>query len=244
MIVNPSKTEVVIFGKTDLSNTEINFAGTMVNTSTNMKALGITLNYNLKWDTQVNTAISRSQARLSLLRKIRPYITIRQFLTIATSQIFSTAYYASAVWLNQTLSYKLWKRMESFHYRVMRVGCNDFRARKKRKVIDSLCQRATPVMWSKYISASMAIKITRDMEPKLLYEDVLKNMTTVRRKPDNGRFFDTSRRKIGKHAFANRLIHLNNLDFSWLNKPMSNDSIRTSLKQHLNFDFQPSLKKS
>ena len=95
-----------------------------------MKALGITLLNNLSWEQHLSNIIPKSQTKLSLLKKIRPYITLEQFLTIATSQIFSTTYYASAVWLNCTLTHKLKKRIDSFHYRVIRVACNNFKGNK------------------------------------------------------------------------------------------------------------------
>lgn len=236
MVVNPSKTEVVIFGKNELE-TIVRFAGIPVRSSQTMKALGITIQSNLKWNTQVSNVINKAQAKLSLLRKIRKYLTVEQFLVIATSQIYSGAYYASQVWLNCTLSAKLWKKMNSLHYRIMRVACNDFKARKKKEVIDSLCKRATPKMWSDYASSSLAMKILRDETPKLLYECLLNNTRTERRRQRHRRFFDLSRVLIGRHSFANRLLCMNDIEQPWCNPFPNNDAIRILLKDHLNFDF-------
>ncbi len=237
MVVNPSKTEIVIFGKKPPEDVMVNFAGSQVKTSQNMKALGIHLMNNLKWDLHLKEALHKSSAKLALIRKIRPYITMEQFLTVATSQVFSTLYYASTVWLNSTLSCSLFKRIDSFHYRVMRVACNDFKGRRKRKVIDALCKRATPRMWSSYISASTAIKIIRENSPLLIANRINGNMTTNRRRPRNGRLFDASSRSIGKHSFSNRLLHLNDLEEPWLYPSPSDDPLRRILKKHFNFNF-------
>jgi hypothetical protein len=237
MVVNKSKTEVVIFDK-DPIITEITFAGTEVKSVSQMKALGVILAHNLKWDQHLNTILPKSNAKLSLLRKIRPVITQSQFLQIATSQVLSTTYYAAPVWLNSTLGCGLWKKIESLHYRIMRVACNDFKRRRRRKEIDIQCKRATPKMWSYYVSASTAMKIIRDAEPKLLARTIETNMVTERRRPRNGRFFDSSRVMIGRHQFSNRLGHLNSIPDPWLYPSPSNDSIRTMLKRHLNFDFK------
>ena len=237
MVVNTSKTEAVIFGKNDNSNTTVCFAGTDIKTGTTMKALGVTLQSDLKWDGHLASVIPKSQSKLSLLRKIRPLLTMEQFLTISTSQVFSTAYYATPVWLNCTLSSKLWKKITSFHYRVMRVACRDFKARKKRILIDKQCKRATPKMWGDYISASTAIKITRDSEPRLLADDIRSNWTIEKRRA-NPRFFDDSIRQPGRHIFSNRLKHLNDLQNPWHHPPPSNDIIRVLLKKHFNFDFE------
>jgi hypothetical protein len=236
MVVNPSKTEAVIFGSKE-NGIEINFAGTPIRTTATMKALGVLLESNLKWDAHLKNVVSKSQTKLSLVRKIRPYITCPQFLQIATCQIFSTLYYASPVWLNHTLSYHLQKRIDSFHYRVMRVAVNDFKGRRKRKDIDQQCKRATPRMWSSYITASLAMKILRDDKPKLLADSIRTSMTVERRRPRNGRFFDTSRRRAGRQRFCNRLKHLNDIDVPWLYPTPTNDSIRVLLKKHFNFDF-------
>jgi len=217
--------------------TEVNFAGTVIQTTVKMKALGLILAHYLKWDKHINATLPKTNSKLSLTRKIRPLLTRDQYLSVATSQIFSTMYYAAPVWLNCTLGHKLWKKIDSFHYRVMRVAIQDFKGKKKRKVIDSLCKRATPRMWSNYISASTAIKIIRDKEPKRLLDSINTSMVIERRRPRNGRFFDGSRLLVGKHQFKNRLTHLSQIQDPWLYPTPSNDSIRTILKRHLNFSF-------
>ena len=51
-----------------------------------------------------------------------------------------------------------------------------------------------------------------------------------------GRFFDTSKLRVGKHTFGNRRVHLNNLDPPWLFKPLLNDSVWKMLKDFLDFE--------
>lgn len=236
MVVNTTKTELLMFGTRDLM--KVTFDGSELETTKSLKALGVIISNDLSWNEHLDSIIPKSQAKLSLLRKIRPWLSMGQFLQIATSQVFSTAYYASTVWLNDTLSYKYWKKVESFHYRVMRVACNDFKGRRKRKLIDAQCKRATPRMWSQYISTSMVMKILRDDVPSILANSILGNMVTERRRPRHGRFFDCSKKRIGKHSFANRLTHLNNLIEPWLYPSPSDASIRTMLKTFFNFDFK------
>ncbi len=215
MVVNPMKTEVVIFGKGNLANIELIFANNRIKTSESLKALSITMSGDLKWDQHLAVQLPKSHAKLSLLKKIQNTLTSEQFIKIATSQVFSTIYYASPVWLNTTLSSKLWKKVTSFHYRVMRVACNDHKARKKRIVIDSICKRATPRMWSDYITASIAMKIIRDQAPLKLANTIRDSMTIERRKPSNPRFFDSSRIRHGRHSFANRLKHFSDISLPW-----------------------------
>jgi hypothetical protein len=104
MVVNPSKTEIVIFGRKPPTKVEIDFAGSKVISTDSMKALGITITNDLSWEKHLTNTIYKSQSKLSLLRKIRPFITKDQFLKIATCQIFGTLYYAAPVWLNVTIT--------------------------------------------------------------------------------------------------------------------------------------------
>jgi hypothetical protein len=237
MVVNKAKTEIMFLDKVFTPQT-VCFAGISIESTKHMKALGITISHDLKWNEHLRILLPKAHAKLSLLRKVRPVLTRDQFIQIATSQIFSTTYYAAPVWLNQTLGSKEWKRMDSFHYRVMRVAINDFKRNKKRKVIDSLCKRATPKMWSNYISASTALKIVRDLLPSRLATSINETMVTERRRPRNGRFFDNSKLRVGRHSFANRLGHLNDISGPWLYPTPSDDAIRTLLKRHFNFDFK------
>jgi hypothetical protein len=111
-----------------------------------------------------------------------------QFLQVSSSQIFGMMYYAAPLWLNQMLGHKLWRELESLHYRILRVECNDFKRTKKKQVIDSLCKRATPRMWSNYAVSLIAMKIIRDEEPTRLHEAIINNMVIERRKPRQGHF--------------------------------------------------------
>jgi hypothetical protein len=237
MVVNRSKTEAMIFGK-DLVTADLDFAGTKITTSDKIKALGVIISHNFAWDAQVINQCNRANVKLSLMRKIRRNLTMVQFLQIASSQIFGMLYYAAPLWLNSTLGHKLWRKLESLHYRVLRVACNDFKRTKKKQVIDSLCKRATPRMWSRYAVASIAIKILRDEQPIRLRDAIISNMVIERRKQRQGRFFDASRLKIGRQSISNRLLCLNDITEPWMYPFGSNDCIRTLLKRQFNFDFK------
>ncbi len=65
MIVNKSKTEAVLFGKA-AEIIDVKFAGTTISTTTKMKALGLILSHNLKWDNHINAMMPKSNAKLSL----------------------------------------------------------------------------------------------------------------------------------------------------------------------------------
>ena len=92
-------------------------------------------------------------------------------------------------------------------------------------------------MWSDYITASTAIKITRDQAPRGLANSIQDSMAIEQRKPRNPRFFDTSRIQQARHSFKNRLKFLSDIELPWYDPCPANDAIRTLPQDHLNFQF-------
>jgi len=234
MCVNETKTEVILFDKKKPKTAIFDINGTQVESKPQMKALGVTFQSDLKWDSHVETIINKVNPRLALLKKIRKNMTVEQFLTVASSQIFSIMYYASQVWLNKTLSAKLWGKLKSLHYRILRAATRDFKRKVSKLTLDKQCKRATPSMWSSYSTCSLAIKILRDRYPKRLEATLRSQLYHNARTPLKGKIYDSSRGKIGRHRLANRLDDLTDLEW---NRPWTDDGLRIFLKDKLNFDF-------
>jgi len=235
MAVNPSKTEVIVFNKIPI-RAPFSIDGTMVESGVTMKALGITWQHDLKWTTHLEQISRRLSPKLSMLKKIRKNLDLQQFLKIATSQLFSVLYYASQLWMNETLCATGWKKLRSIHYRILRAAVRDFKQRKSKIELDATCKRVTPKIWSSYSTASLVIKIKRDRSPNYLHETIQETLYTTRRQPDRAKFYDNSRGKIGKHRLSNRLMTMNDLP-AWMDKMMTDDAIRIFLKKHFNFSF-------
>jgi len=233
MIVNSAKTEIMALEKEQI---EFDVDGEKIISKKSMKALGLTFQSDLKWNVHVEAVLSKIRTKLALLRKIRKDLDLDQYLKIATSQLYSQMYYASPVWLNETLGSDQWKKLRSMHYRILRAGTRDFKQRTSKKVLDVQCKRATPKMWSHYSTNTIAIKILRDRSPLYLFNLIMETYYAERRKPDHAKFFDNSRGKIGKHRLCNRLNNLDNLP-GWFDKDLNDHAIRKLLKDYLDFDF-------
>jgi len=199
MVVNSPKTEIVLFKKGGPSFELFEVDGEEIRSKETLKALGITFQSNLKWNTHVNETILKASRRLSMIKKITKSFTKEQFLKFATSQIFSQVYYASQVWLNETLTSDLWQKLKALHYRVLRATQRDFKRKIPKATLDRVCKRATPKMWSSYSTASLVIKILRDCSPINIHDQITGNLYSERRKPNRGRFYNNSRGKIGLH---------------------------------------------
>jgi len=156
-------------------------------------------------------------------------------MKVLTCQYYGKCFYGCLVWLNGTNGFMDLRKLNALHYRALRVAKNNFKKKISRADLDVL-GRARPSVWAQYLLASSAIKaITRGNPPTLAME-CKRNMFCERRGSDKPRFYDDSRRKVGKQAVRSRLNFMNDLPFDWL-AGQSNDNIRRQLKKHFGFGF-------
>ncbi len=196
-----------------------------------MKALGIMLDCNLKWDHQVSHVIKTSAWKLAVLQKLRNKFNTSQFLQILTTQFFSKMLYASQVWLTSSTSRRLWKRIESLHYKAVRVAVRDHKRRINREKLDEKSKRASPKQWSKYSIASIVIKILRDKIPSGLHTILNETLYEEKRHPGLGKFYDNSKGKIGKQKLGNNIQFMSAIKSPWNGENWNDDKIRIELKK-------------
>jgi hypothetical protein len=230
MKVNQDKTEVIVFSKKGQIVCEFDIAGTMVQSGTKMKALGVIFDNNLSWQAHVESNIKAASWKLAVLRKIRNKFTFKQFTQILTSQFFSKLYYCSQVWLTSATKRKLWNSINSIHYRAVRVAVHDHKQRINREKLDLKCSRASPKQWSKYAIANTVIKVIRDRLPCELFATLHETLYEERRKPGFGHFYDNSKGKIGKQKFGNNIQFMKAIKEPWLGTELKDPSIRRILK--------------
>ncbi len=231
MIVNEDKTEIVVFCKKGLEIHDFTIGSVQVTSKKSMKALGIIIDCNLKWEEQVSNVIKNSSWKLTVLKKLRPKFTQKQFLQILTSQHFSKMLFASPVWLTSCISVRLWSQINKAHYQAIRTAVNDFKRRINREKLDILSSRAAPRQWSKYSIASLVIKILRDRSPSGLHDLLKETYYEERRHVGIGKFFDNSKGKIGKQKFGNNLQYMSAIRSPWNGQNWSDDKIRVELKK-------------
>jgi len=70
---------------------------------------------------------------------------------------------------------------------------------------------------------------------KVAYIKTQNTLYTLRRQPTLTRFFDSSRVKVGRHKLQNRLQMMDNIP--WRERDLSDENIRTLLKEHFDFNF-------
>lgn len=230
LVVNESKTEAVVFSKRGLVETDININGTTIKTRKQMKVLGVLFDNNLTWEPHIRATLNKCKSKLGVLKKLRKRFTKDQFLQIVTAQYYSLLYYCAPVWLNESTPAKLRNLINSAHYRPLRIARYDYGHRLSKSELSKSCERATPMEWVRYLLASQVIKIVTNREPFYLYNDIIKNIYTTRRKPLIGNFFDNSKGKIGKQKLGNRLKFMAKINWDWIDTAMTKDRLRIRLK--------------
>jgi len=226
MVVNSSKTELIIFNRFDPINITLSNG---IKSSDQIKALGITFAHNLKWDHHVNHTVQKTTHIVKSIKFLRRWIDQDSALKIVTSQYYGTCYYGAPIWLNDQLSSQSWKRLNSQHYRAIRAAIRDCKNKIPRTVLDVISKRARPRQWANYITASTVIKLHNTSNTRIA-EQLRSAAYVNNRQPGRGTFVDNSKLKIGKQALQNRLQCFREIDFDWIGNT-NDDNIRTNLKR-------------
>lgn len=194
--------------------------------------LGLTFSHNLSWTPHIEKAVKKAASICNRVRFIRRSLNMDQTLRVLTSYYYSAVYYGSAVWLGSMTTSEEWKLLNKAHYRALRIVTRDYRREKSRKKLDEECKRATPRQWGFYTVATTAASIIANRNPGLLYDLVYGNSTWNERSPGHRVFYDTSRLKIGRQAFQNRLKEpFQRVKKDWYNINLSKDGVRVRMKE-------------
>ena len=106
LVANPKKTAfVVLYHKKDLETNpiQLNIGNELINAKTNAKLLGVTLDNNQKWKTQIQNTIRNLNSRLHLLKRLGRVISkdgMKRIMIEGTSCLQSQSFYndAAKVW--------------------------------------------------------------------------------------------------------------------------------------------------
>jgi len=184
----------------------------------------------LSWKTHFENLTKKAKYTLAKMRFLSKYLDQSSMKKVITSHYFSTIYYGSQVWLGETTSSKHWHLLNILHYKGIRTVCRDFRKRKRKAELDSILDRAKPKQWMKFSCCKLAIKLLQlgsngppmslSLRQNLYYND----------RTGKSSIMDTSRQKIGKASFKNRLTCFKDINFNWKNVP-NDDALRIALKR-------------
>jgi len=134
-------------------------------------------------------------------------------------------------WLSDCQSRNIaWKGLAFFP--VAKINVDSIIKDPKNKIskldLNASIKRATPRQWAQYSTAKLAINLMTGSTPmgiKLKAKCYVNDWI-----PGRGSVPDTSRLKIGRYSFPNRLQCLKKLDFDWCTG-ISKDRLRINLKK-------------
>lgn len=165
-------------------------------------------------------------------RMIRHKFTEVQAKNLITAQALSVLYYGSPAWLSPSIMGDRMRRLESIHYRCLRIIVKDYKQRISSEWIDAATQRLPPKKWCRFAAASTAIKIKQSQLPQRLHENIFRNTYAVARKPGRLFGYDSSKSLVGRSSTKNWIGQTpGQIQPSWTNSLMSNDQIRRMLKR-------------
>jgi hypothetical protein len=228
MVCNTDKTEVMITNHNTPEKIVVD--GYELQSQCEMKVLGIIFDTSLSWAPQVNNAISKSNRTLHGLRLIRNHLTKEQAKQVLTSFYFAVLNYGLEIWFHKQLSSNLKQKIRSCHYRAIRLILGPNSKMMHRADIDIISQRAPPDELSDFAIAKLAARMIQNRMPNRLHDTVLANSYSQSRQPGRLFFFDSSKKKIGRQCFGNRLATITKqMNFEWTQ--CSEHCLRTSLKK-------------
>jgi len=233
MVVNEGKTEVTVFSRAaEPTLIDLVCGGKLIPSKPLIKALGVVIDHRLRWTDHIRMVVNKVRRLICGFRMIRNKFTEVQAKNLVTAQALSVLYYGSTVLLTPNMLGDRIRRIESIHYRCLRVIVKDYRQRISRVWIDAATQRLPPKKWCRFAAASLAIKVRKCQAPRYLNDELFKNTYTEVRKPGRLFGYDSSKSMTGRAITKNWIGQtLGQIQASWTNSNLSNDQIRRMLKQ-------------
>ena len=117
MKANPDKFQAIAIGnKSHSENISFNLKGKIINCEDEVNLLGVTIDFQLKFNTHIANTCKKASRQLNVLKRVGKYLNRRGKLTIYHSFILSNFNYCLVTWhfYNQQNT-KRWKRYRKKH---------------------------------------------------------------------------------------------------------------------------------
>jgi len=106
-----------------------------------------------------------------------------------------------------------WRFMNSLHYKALKIIMKDHKNMISKSDLNASMKRPTPRLWSYNSSSNLAINLMNGSTP--LGRSLKDKCYINDQNPGRGSISDTSRLKIGRYSFSNRLLCLRKINFDW-----------------------------
>jgi len=199
MVCNQAKTELM-FMNTD--SVELIVNNQRIVSKPTMKVLGMMMDNNLKWESQVNKIVSKVKSLNFGLRYLRRHLSITEIRPILFSQVISHITYGCMVWFH-ALNYKQKTKIKSTFYQTLRIITRDFKRRQNRNILvrDIGINHIEDIMFLR--SSVFLFNIIFHMVPTDIVYKLLGRSYFNDRNLGKLHFFDYSTSKIGRACLTN-----------------------------------------
>ena len=124
MKVNPDKFQAIATGKnTQFKNISFNLNGNIIKTEDEVKLLGVTIDYELKFNSHITNICRKASRQLNVLKRMGKYLNRLGKLTIYHSFILSNFNYCPVIW--HFCSEANTKKMEKIQERALKFIYNE-----------------------------------------------------------------------------------------------------------------------
>ena len=124
MKVNPDKFQAIAIGKnTQSKNISFNLNGNIIKTEDEVKLLGVTIDYELKFNSHITNICKKASRQLNVLKRMGKYLNRLGKLTIYHSFILSNFNYCLVIW--HFCSEANTKKMEKIQERALKFIYNE-----------------------------------------------------------------------------------------------------------------------
>jgi len=193
-----------------------------------IKVLGVHFEQDLSWNNHASKIKQRAALTMRKMKFLVKYINLQGMKKIITTHLFGMIYYASVVWLNELTTVRIMNILEGIHYKGLRMAVKDYYYLLSRDRLDQIFNRATPYRWMQYSNAKHAIMMLSQTDGPPMSAFLKSKLYINDRNPNKLSIHDTSRLKVGRHSFHNRLKCLRSVNFDWRNT--NPDALRVNLK--------------
>jgi len=228
MVCNIGKTELITFSDDEI---KVSVNSIEIQSSKNMKVLGVIIDKKLNWLDHVNKIISKAKSTLYGIRYIRSKIDIKDMTDVIRTHVVSRLVYAAPAWAHR-LGYKQREKLRSCYYQVLRTVLRDFSFNYNRTMMCRLLGlESIDTILKKRVSI-FVFKVITELIPTNLAGTFLSKGYFNERAPGRLSFFDFSSRRIGGACLTNSAGRIvSEWDFDWFF--MTTDNFKFNLKQSI-----------
>jgi len=229
MISNMSKTEVLVLNQPD--EVTIRVGEETIRTSKVIKVLGMWLDCNLKWGTQIEKSIKKARSLGFALRYLNRFLNVKEMRKVFVSHFVSKLLYGCPVW-GSSITFNQRAALNSVYYKQIRLILHDHDYKLNRT---RLANKLGVVALNRALTNRISVfvfSVYTSQHPDILFSELLVSTYHNDRAPGRLVVLKGSSSMAGRLSIVNIAYSvINKLNFDWLD--LSKLAFKQQLALHL-----------